>query len=303
MTIAQIECFLETVRLGSITKAAESLFITQQGVSKQLQSIEKELGFSVLDRNRKGVELTEEGKILFDDWLRLYDIYRISVDKAHDFHIGKEKNVHIGLEDMGNCSEDIMLALREYEKKYSDLTIISQIMTPREMYYKLESAELDFAICYESELKNVSSFKCFPLHEKNLDICVFLAKDHPLSADEITMKDLQNVPIGILSSEISRDFKDKMQDFFAYYGLPFLNEVQEYSSRRNLEIGLIAGRCATIVYETMFKDEGHKLFSKKLDIDIRKMSSRIAVFWKLDENTTKARSLALIAREKFKKYD
>ncbi len=61
MTIAQIECFIEIVRMGNITKAAETLFITQQAASKHIQSIEKELGFRVLKRNRKGIELTEEG--------------------------------------------------------------------------------------------------------------------------------------------------------------------------------------------------------------------------------------------------
>ncbi len=107
------------------------------------------------------------------------------------------------------------------------------------MYYMLESGKLDLAICYESEYKDISSLNCLPLHDRDLDVCVFMSKDHPLAQTDFTMEDLQSEPIGVLSIKNSIDFKVRMKDFFGYYGLQPDLTYQEYDSRRNLEMGLV----------------------------------------------------------------
>jgi DNA-binding transcriptional LysR family regulator len=48
----------------SITRAAERLFIAQPALSKQLRSLERQLGFPVLDRHPRGVVLTAAGQTL-----------------------------------------------------------------------------------------------------------------------------------------------------------------------------------------------------------------------------------------------
>ena len=46
----------------SISKAAEELYLTQPNISKAIQSIEKEIGFSIFTRTSRGVTTTQEGK-------------------------------------------------------------------------------------------------------------------------------------------------------------------------------------------------------------------------------------------------
>ena len=89
MTITQIECFVEVAKFGNVSRAAESLFITQQAVSGQIKSLEKELGFPLFERKSKGVALTKEGEILFADWEQIRNTLRISIDKARDYHSGR----------------------------------------------------------------------------------------------------------------------------------------------------------------------------------------------------------------------
>ncbi len=50
--------------LGSFTKAAEVLGYTQSGLTHMMNSLEREIGFPLLDRGRHGVRLTEEGEKL-----------------------------------------------------------------------------------------------------------------------------------------------------------------------------------------------------------------------------------------------
>ncbi|GAB6150335.1 MULTISPECIES: LysR family transcriptional regulator [Clostridium] len=66
MNLEYLQSFYMTVKCNSISKAAKALHVTQPGLSMQLQNLEKELGVSLLNRSNKGVELTEEGKVVFD---------------------------------------------------------------------------------------------------------------------------------------------------------------------------------------------------------------------------------------------
>ncbi|CAH2215432.1 LysR family transcriptional regulator [Tepidibacter aestuarii] len=66
MNLQYLQSFYITVKCNSISKAAKNLHLTQPGLSMQLQNLEKELGASLLKRSNKGVELTEEGKVVFD---------------------------------------------------------------------------------------------------------------------------------------------------------------------------------------------------------------------------------------------
>ena len=57
--------FYEVVINGSISKASESMYISQPAVTQSIQNLEEKLGGKLLIRTKKGIVLTEEGKILF----------------------------------------------------------------------------------------------------------------------------------------------------------------------------------------------------------------------------------------------
>ena len=66
MQLEQLRYFIEVVKAGSINAASKKVYISQQNLNKSLHSLENELGFEILNRTRKGVSLTEEGKIFFN---------------------------------------------------------------------------------------------------------------------------------------------------------------------------------------------------------------------------------------------
>ncbi len=57
MNIEQLQYMCAISQHKSITKAAESLYVTQQTVSKAIHRLEKELGFQLLVRNYNGIIL------------------------------------------------------------------------------------------------------------------------------------------------------------------------------------------------------------------------------------------------------
>ena len=61
MTHPEIEAFLLAAKTGTITAAAEQLYVTQPALSRRIRSLEAELGYSLLKRGRGvwAAELTE----------------------------------------------------------------------------------------------------------------------------------------------------------------------------------------------------------------------------------------------------
>ena len=53
--------FYTVAKSGSLTKAAEELFISQPAVSQAIKQLEQQLGGKLFNRTRKGMELTETG--------------------------------------------------------------------------------------------------------------------------------------------------------------------------------------------------------------------------------------------------
>ncbi len=64
MESKKLEALLMAADLGSFTKAAEVLGYTQSGLTHMMNSLDREVGFPLLDRGRYGVRLTEEGEKL-----------------------------------------------------------------------------------------------------------------------------------------------------------------------------------------------------------------------------------------------
>ena len=62
MDLAELESFVAVARFSSFTRAAEERHLTQPGVSRQVQKLERELGVVLVERRRGAVELTEEGR-------------------------------------------------------------------------------------------------------------------------------------------------------------------------------------------------------------------------------------------------
>jgi len=61
MTFQQLKYFIETVNCGSISKAAESLYIAQPSLSNAMKDLETEVGVELFTRTPKGITLTADG--------------------------------------------------------------------------------------------------------------------------------------------------------------------------------------------------------------------------------------------------
>ena len=66
MNIQYLKYAVEVARIGSISRAAEELYIAQPNLSRAIKELEKDLGITIFDRNSKGMTLTHDGERLVE---------------------------------------------------------------------------------------------------------------------------------------------------------------------------------------------------------------------------------------------
>jgi len=91
--------FYRTAVNGSLSKAAETLHITQPAVSHTIKQLESQLGAQLFFRTPKGVVLTREGEALFayvEQAFRMMEAGERKLAEMRDLECGE---VHIGASD------------------------------------------------------------------------------------------------------------------------------------------------------------------------------------------------------------
>lgn len=96
MEIRTLRYFLAVAYEGNISRAAESLYIAQPSLSRQIQSLEKELGCQLFIRKSHRVELTPEGHELRSRATEILEMVdRVSADFAEKGEASIAGDVHI----------------------------------------------------------------------------------------------------------------------------------------------------------------------------------------------------------------
>ena len=83
MDLKQLRTFMHVADLGSLSRAAERLHLSQPALSRQIKLLEEEVGEALLKRTGRGVEITEAGQVLAGRASRiLSEMERLHADMA-----------------------------------------------------------------------------------------------------------------------------------------------------------------------------------------------------------------------------
>ena len=96
MNIRQLEYFIVMAETQQITEAAQQLYIAQPPLSRSLQRLENELGVVLFTRTKKGIELTDTGKVLYEKGRLLLKNYKDMLNVIKETEEGVSGTVRIG---------------------------------------------------------------------------------------------------------------------------------------------------------------------------------------------------------------
>src|SRR5690348_140325 len=150
----QLRAFVATVKLGTLSRAAEALFLSQPTVSLQLQALERELGVPLLERRRRRINLTDAGEALYELARPLIEGWE-NLDR--DFQ-ARVKGLTAGRLTIAAGASTIQYLLPELVRRYREAfpAVHLQLanVTGRDDLALLRADEADFAVGSMLEVPN-----------------------------------------------------------------------------------------------------------------------------------------------------
>lgn len=137
--------FYHAARLGSVSKAAEVLHLSQPAVSQSLHQLENSLGVELFYRGSRGIRLTAAGELLYDDVSKGYQLIERGEDKIKRLQNLELGEVTIGASDM-TLQYYLLPFLEKFHERYPDIKVnVTNGPTP-ETLKNLEAGHIDFAV-------------------------------------------------------------------------------------------------------------------------------------------------------------
>ncbi len=161
MTNLEIEGFMAVVKTGSITRAAELLYVTQSALSRRIKTLEQELGYMLMNRQKgvRRIELTAEGQAFItvaEKWKLLWEEAQgiSKLDQALSFNLATVDSV----------STYIMPEIyRTFLLQNPEFSVSIRTLHSQESYGFVESGMVDLAFVsddmYASGIETVPAFR------------------------------------------------------------------------------------------------------------------------------------------------
>ena len=214
--------FYVVAKCGSLTKAAEELYISQPAVSQAIKQLESQLGGKLFNRTHKGMELTETGgKQIFatvEKALKLFDEAESKYAELKDTATGI---VRICASD--TVSTHFLLPyIKEYHQKYPNVNLVLQNCTSSETIELLKNNKGDIGFVNlpidDTEI-NLSN-TVMQLH----DTFVCSDKFKELTEGVVDLKRLQDYPLLML--ELSTATRQAIVSFAHSQGIHLHPEIE-----------------------------------------------------------------------------
>jgi DNA-binding transcriptional LysR family regulator len=137
--------FNSVAEAGNISRAARQLYISQPAVSKAIQTLEENLGFTLFIRNSRGVRLTEEGQMLYEHTKSAIETLRHGEEnlrRIHELGIG---HLRIGVSTT-LCRYLLLPYLNGFVQENPHIKITIENQSSSHTLRQLENNQLDIGL-------------------------------------------------------------------------------------------------------------------------------------------------------------
>ncbi|WP_315710181.1 LysR family transcriptional regulator [Brenneria uluponensis] len=139
-----LHAFVVTARHLNFTRAAEELFVTQGAVSRQIAALEAWLGFSLFQRQARGLRLTQQGSLLLPEIREAFDRLFTATDNAY------RKNGIIRMKAPTCAMRWLVPRLMSIEQERPDIHVSLTTTTEHDVDFNIE--DFDVAIVFAPDV-------------------------------------------------------------------------------------------------------------------------------------------------------
>jgi DNA-binding transcriptional LysR family regulator len=186
MTLHQLKIFDCVVRLLNITKASESLHISQPSVSQQLKLLEAEFGRKFFARVNYGVELTRDGREFFDAIRPILEQAEV-VERKFKIKNGAKAPGLLKVGGSHNVSADVLPALLMAFKQTRPLVqFILESNDSVVIEKRLLNSELDVGLITNPSYRDELHYQPYD----KMEVVAFCLPTNPLAGKTLTLEQL-----------------------------------------------------------------------------------------------------------------
>ncbi|MGQ0698202.1 MAG: HTH-type transcriptional regulator CysB [Panacagrimonas sp.] len=249
MKIRQLHYIQEVARRGlNVTAAAEALFTSQPGVSKQIRMLEDELSVNIFVRNGKHLsEITPAGRRILEYAQRLL----LEVDNikniAEEFRESDRGDLSIATTHT-QARYALPPVIQRFRTRFPRVTLHLHQGSPPQIAKMASDGQADFAIATEA-LELFDDLVMLPCYHWNR--IVLVKPDHPLvQTSELTLHELASHPL--ITYTFGFTGRSKLDQAFSAHGLRpdvVLTAVDADVIKTYVRLGLGAGIVADLAYD------------------------------------------------------
>ncbi len=242
--------FYTVAKCGSLTKAAEELYISQPAVSQAIKQLETQLGGQLFNRTHKGMELSDKGgKQIFEIVEKALELFEQAENKYTALKDTAAGVIKICVSD--TVSSNILLpVIKEYHEKFPEVKISLQNCTSSETMELLKNKKGDIG------------FVNLPIDDASVDLThtvmtlhdTFVASEkfNELFGKDIDLKRLQDYPLLML--ELSTSTRQAIVNFAHSIGVQLHPGIELASLELMKEFALMGLGIACIPREFALKE-------------------------------------------------
>ena len=191
--LKQLRAFCHAARAGSISAAAEMLFLSQPSVSLQVQALEREFETVLFERRGPQIRLTPDGELLY----RLAHPPVDGIDRLHETFRARQGQIEAGELDIAAGESTILYILPQPMKQFAvahpGVQVKLHNVTGRDGLAMLRADSADFAV--GSMLDVPTDIVYHPV--VSFDPALITPLDHPLARlEQVTLEDIS--PFGLI---------------------------------------------------------------------------------------------------------
>src|SRR3984893_12222020 len=225
MELRHLRYFVGVAEEQHFGRAAERLHVAQPALSRQIQDLEREMGFLLFDRLPRGVRLSAAGKLFLSDARRILQDVDEAKRRAELIALGKAGTLRIGIAMALSWHGVVADSFREFRRRQPDVELVVHHLLSVHQVDAVLSDRLDagFAATITPWHKDLAHWQFAQ------DRMVLAApKGHPLTKRErICLRDLRVMPFVWFHRWANPTFYDQMMRACARGGLSAPRIVQE----------------------------------------------------------------------------
>ena len=257
ITFQQVEAFLTVGNYVNLSKAAESMFISQSALSKMLQRFEDGLNMQLFYRSNQGLTFTDEGKFLYSKLSMLYQSVNNTIKTAQNLSITHTKILHIAAPTSFDSSPDFSTArgfVERYQDENKEIQLSYALHEFGNLRRMLEQGEADIAFALDFSIEDMKGISYKRI--SGFELCIAVSKKNSIAEqDELNYSLLSNekfftVPIPDVINDISYTLQRCRRLGFVPKSIEFVPNMQTllFNVRQNKGMA-ICGRFSMLGYE------------------------------------------------------